>query len=257
MSDSSFPRRLSPRTQVGLMLLVLGVGLATFPRHSNAACVGDCDSSGVVSADDLVTMTNIALGAAPVSSCAVGDADSSGGITINEIIDAVNNALNACPPPPTTQTPTATPTATSTPTPTPTPTLAQPVATPTFSLASTFPQLQATIFTPTCLDLSCHNAEDKGGSLVLEGSVAYASLAGPPPPTPSNLAASHAGMLRVDPGNPANSFLITKLTLPKAFDLLFGSRMPSGKPVLSADQIDSIRAWILRGALADESAPTQ
>ena len=176
------------------------------------------------------------------------------------------------PPTPThTDTPTITPTGTlpptPLPTPTPSPTATQPptatatvtaspsqIPTPTFSLASTFPQIQATIFTPTCLDLSCHNAKDQGGNLVLEGSPAYSNLVGV---TPFNLAASAAGMLRVDPGNPANSFLITKLTLPKVFDLQLGSRMPSGKPMLSTEQIDEIQAWILRGALADESAPAQ
>ena len=101
--------------------------------------------------------------------------------------------------------------------------------------------------------MSCHNAKDQAGGLVLEGSAAYANLVGV---TAVNFAASQAGMLRVDPGNPANSFLITKLTLPSVFDLQFGSRMPSGKPTLSAEQIDDITAWILRGALADEAPPT-
>jgi len=133
---------------------------------------------------------------------------------------------------------------------------ASPIPTPTFSLASTFPQIQATIFNPTCLDPTCHTAADHGGSLVLEAGVAYANLAGPPPPSPANTPASQAGMLRVDPGNPANSFLITKLTLPTAFDSRFMSRMPLGKQPLTAEQIDNIRAWILRGALPDEAPPS-
>ena len=239
--------RRFPGTWVHMTLLVLTLALGPSARRSHAACVGDCDSSGTVATSELVTMTDVALGAALVSSCTVGDADSSGGITVDEIIGAVNNALTPCP---LLATPPATPTGTA-----PASPPATPILTPTFSLASTFPNIQETIFTPTCLGLSCHNTTDKGGGLVLEGSGAYASLAGPPPPTPSNIAAHQAGMLRLDPGNPANSFLITKLTLAKVFDLQFGSRMPSGKPMLSADQIDSIRAWILRGALADESPP--
>ena len=127
--------------------------------------------------------------------------------------------------------------------------------TPTFSVASTFPQIQASIFNVSCLGLSCHNASDQAGDLVLEGSVAYANLVGPPPPTPINVVANQDGMLRVDPGNPANSFLLTKLDLPTAFDPQFGSRMPLGNPPLTAEQIEDIRAWILRGALADEAAP--
>jgi len=62
-------------------------------------------------------------------------------------------------------------------------------------------------------------------------------------------------MLRVDPGNPENSFLITKLTLSTSFDVRFQSRMPLGGEPLSAAQIEQIRAWILRGALADETPP--
>ena len=224
-------------------LLTLGLVLPTLPHRSNAACVGDCDGSGDVTVNELITMVNIALGSAPLSSCPVGDADGNGDIAINEIIVAVNNALGVCTPEQ----------ATPTPTPTATPTLPMGTVTPTFSLASTFPQIQATILTPTCLGLSCHNAKDKGGGLVLEGSAAYGNLVGV---TPATLAASQAGMLRVDAGNPANSFLITKLTLPE-FDLQLGSPMPSGKPMLSSQQIDDIRAWILRGALADESAPAQ
>ncbi len=61
------------------------------------ACVGDCDGSGEVTVDELVTMVNIALGITPLPTCSAGDADGSGNITVNEIIVAVNNALTACP----------------------------------------------------------------------------------------------------------------------------------------------------------------
>ena len=240
----------------GLTLLVVALLVGGFPQRSNAACVGDCDGSGDVTVNEIISMVNIALGSAPLSSCPVGDADGSGDITINEIIAAVNNALGVCPPAQASPTPTpATPaTATATATTTATSTQAQATLTPTFSVASTFPQIQATIFTPTCLSLSCHNATDQGGGLVLESGAAYGNLVGV---TPTNGTASQDGMKRVDPGSPVNSFLITKLTLAKVFDLKLGSRMPSGQPMLSADQIDTIRAWILRGALADESPPAQ
>ena len=154
-------------------------------------------------------------------------------------------------PPTGTPTPTMPPTATASPTATPSATPTPSVApTPTFSVDSTFPQIQATIFATTCISLGCHNATDQQAGLVLEGPTAYASLVGV---VPTNTPARTAGMLRVDPGNPSNSFLITKLTLPKAFDAAFGSRMPSGAPTpLPADQIERIRAWILRGALPNE-----
>jgi hypothetical protein len=148
-------------------------------------------------------------------------------------------------PPTPTATPTPTQTATFTPTSSP-PT----VPTPTFSLDSTFPQIQAAVFNTTCLDLGCHNATDRAGEQSLAPADAYAQLVGVTPFLPT---AAQDGLLRVAPGDPDKSFLITKLTMTALFDPQFGSRMPLGKPALTADQIEHIRAWILRGALVDET----
>ena len=87
------------------------------------------------------------------------------------------------------------------------------------------------------------------GNQVLEPDNAYANLVGV---VPFTAAAAQLGLLRVDPGKPDNSFLLTKLTLPTVFDPEFLSRMPLGKPPLPPAQIEQIRAWILRGALPDE-----
>lgn len=59
-------------------------------------CVGDCDGRGSVTVNELITMVNVALGNALLSTCPVSDADGSGDITVNEIIRAVNNAPNGC-----------------------------------------------------------------------------------------------------------------------------------------------------------------
>ena len=59
-------------------------------------CVGDCDGSGQVTVDDILTMVNIALGNTPVTACDAGDANQDGQVTIDEILTAVNNALNGC-----------------------------------------------------------------------------------------------------------------------------------------------------------------
>ncbi len=142
---------------------------------------------------------------------------------------------------------TATPSGIVIPSPTPTPSV---LPTPPFNLDSTLPRIQATIFSSTCVDLGCHNAHDHAGGLVLEGGQSYAALVRA---VPQNAAASASGFLRVDPGNPDGSFLLTKLTLPAVFDPNFGSRMPLGKPPLERAEIERIRTWILRGALADES----
>lgn len=146
-------------------------------------------------------------------------------------------------------TPTATPTPAQTATSTPTPSPSAP-PTPTFSLDSTFPQIQATIFNTTCLDIGCHNATDRAGNQSLAAGEAYAQLVGV---TPFDTAAAQDGLLRVTRGNPDQSFLVTKVSMTAVFDVRYFSRMPLVKPPLAADQIEHIRAWILRGALPDET----
>jgi hypothetical protein len=66
------------------------------PTATIVPCVGDCDGSGDVTVNELITMVNIALGNASLNSCPAGDADHSGAITIDEILRAVNHALNGC-----------------------------------------------------------------------------------------------------------------------------------------------------------------
>ena len=128
---------------------------------------------------------------------------------------------------------TATPSATIAPTTTPTATAAT---------SSAFQEIQTTIFNPTCTGAFCHDVLGMSAGLVLVEGQSYDHLVGVPP---QNEAALQAGLLRVDPGNPDNSFLIVKLTNPS---LLEGSRMPLGKQPLSADQIQLIRQWISDGA---------
>ena len=57
-----------------------------------------------------------------------------------------------------------------------------------------------------------------------------------------------AGKLRVDPGNPGNSFILDKLR----GDLLEneGERMPRGLPKIPAREIALVEAWIAAGAPA-------
>jgi hypothetical protein len=70
---------------------------ATPTPTSTPVCVGDCNSSTDVTVDELLSMVNIALGNADVSTCLAGDGNNSTDITIDEILTAVNNALNGCP----------------------------------------------------------------------------------------------------------------------------------------------------------------
>jgi hypothetical protein len=61
-------------------------------------CSGDCNRNSEVTVDELITMVNIALGAADQSTCVAGDLNGSDEITVDEIIAGVNSALNGCPP---------------------------------------------------------------------------------------------------------------------------------------------------------------
>jgi len=67
------------------------------PTVTPVPCIGDCDRQGTVTVDEILTMVNIALGNAAVSTCNAGDANNDRQITVDEILSAVNNALNGCP----------------------------------------------------------------------------------------------------------------------------------------------------------------
>src|SRR3989442_1623502 len=96
-------------TSTALLGLVL-LTLLTVARTSAQVCIGDCDHSGSVTVDEIITMVNIALGNFDVSRCSAGDPNGDDRITIDEILTAVSNAVNKC-------TSTVTPTPTSIPIP--------------------------------------------------------------------------------------------------------------------------------------------
>ena len=176
------------------------------------ACAGDCDGNGTVTVAELIGGVASALGGAPP--CAALDGDGDAQATIGELIAAVNAALGGC----------------------------QAPATPTETPAATLAAIQAAIFSPRCAVPFCHDSTTAAGDLVLEADTSYDALVGV---APTVEAASLAGMLRVDPGAPDNSFLLSKLAGPP---LGQGSRMPlTGAPLDDADMA-LIRAWILAGA---------
>lgn len=78
--------------------VAIGIAWGATQPASAQACVGDCNGSGDVTVDEIVTMVNLALNGG-VQGCAAGDANGDGQITVDEIITAVNNALTGCPPP--------------------------------------------------------------------------------------------------------------------------------------------------------------
>jgi hypothetical protein len=136
---------------VSMLLAGLRRGAAAQP-----ACLGDCDGSGIVTVNDLVTMVNVALGTANPAVCTAGDANGDG-IQITEIVGAVNNALGSCPALTPTTTPTPTPmepTVTPGLTPTDTPPLTPP-PTPTDTPPLTPTDTPVLTPTPTPTALGC------------------------------------------------------------------------------------------------------
>ena len=70
---------------------------ATLASVSHAACIGDCDASGAVAVNELVTGVGIALGNQAARVCVLLDVNGDGRATIDELIAAVTGALNGCP----------------------------------------------------------------------------------------------------------------------------------------------------------------
>src|SRR5207249_1212383 len=89
----------NPRHLICSLLLIL-CQACWLPAHTAEAavvCAADCDGSGAVTVDELVLLTNLALGTAPASMCASADANGDGQIGIDELLAAVSRALNGCP----------------------------------------------------------------------------------------------------------------------------------------------------------------
>ena len=102
--------------------------------------------------------------------------------------------------------------------------------------------IQEYIFDSSCANSTCHAAPTHVANLNLTYGASYANLVGR---LPENPAAAAVGMKLVDPGNPENSFLLTKLTAIN--DPTYGAQMPVVGELHTA-KIDAIRTWIEAGA---------
>lgn len=107
---------------------------------------------------------------------------------------------------------------------------------------STYHEIQDYIFDKSCASSACHAAPANAGNLNLTYGLSYQDLVGR---VPQNPAAAAAGMQLIDPGNPENSFLLTKLIDPTPEQ---GVRMPFNAGTLHAGKIEAIRTWIAAGA---------
>jgi hypothetical protein len=119
------------------------------------------------------------------------------------------------------------------------------IAGPTPNLEPTFTSIQQEIFENsdssgrfTCV--RCHTAVGRtpAAGLNLERATAYDQLV--------NVASRVPGLMRVQPGDPENSYLIHKL---EGRPTIVGGRMPLNSPAFLTDgQVTIIRRWIQNGA---------
>jgi len=63
---------------------------------SPTPCAGDCNGDGVVSANEVATMTEIGLGVASPSQCPSADTQHDYQVTVDEILGGLNNAVFGC-----------------------------------------------------------------------------------------------------------------------------------------------------------------
>ena len=101
---------------------------------------------------------------------------------------------------------------------------------------ATFAQVQETIFDVSCALSGCHG--DSAWPNLAAGQ-AYDNIV--------NVESSR-GIALVEPGDPDNSYLYRKLLADADID---GVRMPLGGPYLTPDALETVRAWIEKGAPND------
>jgi len=105
---------------------------------------------------------------------------------------------------------------------------------------ATFTRVQSEVFTPTCAQIGCHDRLGQQSQQILAAGQAYANVVNRP-------SVELPALVRVKPGDPANSYLYRKITGVG----ITGDRMPQGQAPLSDAQIKLVRDWILRGAPND------
>jgi hypothetical protein len=110
-------------------------------------------------------------------------------------------------------------------------------------LTADFDSIQQNVFSPICT--ACHAGGSAPQGLRLDATNSYALLVGVP-------STEVPSVLRVKPGDPANSYIIQKLEGHAAV----GAQMPFGGPALPAATIAVIAQWISDGALRTPAAST-
>ena len=191
-----------------ILFLVIGISFSALGHGDNPTLLEDVNNDGIVNIQDLVLVAN-AFGQ-PADRTAEQNPDVNRDGTIN-VLDLVRVSSS----------------------------FGQTVP----DENSAYHDIQEYIFDKSCASSACHAAPANSRGLSLEYRLSYDALIGV---VPQNPAAAAAGMKLVDPGNPENSFLLTKLIGPESADQ--GSRMPFGGGMIHAGKIDAIRTWIEAGA---------
>lgn len=104
---------------------------------------------------------------------------------------------------------------------------------------ATFTRVQAEVFTPSCARSGCHAGPNPQKGQDLSAGRAYASIV--------NVRAVESTRLRIAPGDPDGSYLISKV---KGDATITGARMPLGG-TLPPDKIALLVDWVRRGAPND------
>ena len=105
---------------------------------------------------------------------------------------------------------------------------------------ATFEALYDDVFAVSCVD-GCHSATVGAGNLFLEGDRAYDSIVNG---NCDDEDAQAAGLVRITPGQPIESFFFLKMVNPDGMGEIMP---PSG--MMDDEVLDNIEEWILRGAL--------
>lgn len=113
---------------------------------------------------------------------------------------------------------------------------------PPAAFGATFSAIQDNVFTPSCATSGCHAGAGAPQGLILDAASSYGLLV--------DVASTEVpALLRVEPGDPDNSYLIQKLEGTAAV----GAQMPLGGTPLPQNEIDVIRQWITEGAIDDRA----
>jgi len=96
------------------------------------------------------------------------------------------------------------------------------------------------IFTANCAFSGCHAGSSPAQGMNLSDGQAYANIV--------NVQSNESGLLRVDPGDPDQSYLVHKIQGTQGTVGGSGGQMPLGGTPLTQAQINLIREWITNGA---------